>query len=215
MAVLCLSFAAQTRAQSNTPCTLVRVSHFGGSNTLEIVSRDEYVTLRKEVEQDNAAMEKAFNELRQDWKKRHDRMITQTYTDKDGRQQETKVKAPVPLFPLRRPPDREMHPVFQFPSIEAAEAKKTELEGTASATGLGHLKRADPSKKASGGDNKRREDKGYLPDDPSAEQLEEQLMVKFEEISQAPDAAGDDKGKKDKSGREIRRLGAGTGKGLK
>jgi hypothetical protein len=215
MAALCLWFFGEAHAQTNTPCTLVRVSCFGDSNALVVVTRDDYVALRKEVAQDKAAMDKAFSELRMEWKKRHDRMISRFYTDKDGRQQETQIKAPVPAFPLKHPTDREMHPVAQFPSLEAAEAKKKEFDEEESAKAARAGKRPDFARKTAGDDikeKKHREDQGYLPDDPSTEQLHEQLMAKFDEIRQTPAAGGDDKGKKDKPAHEARHPGADAGK---
>ena len=225
-AALWLCCAAVTRAQSGAPYILARVSYFGASNELVAVSRTDYFALVKEVGRDNAFMDKAYGEMRKEWVKRHDRMVTQTYTDKQGRQQEIKTKAPAPSFPLKRRPDRAVQALYQFADLAAAQAKKKELEDAEDAKDARNamltddgtkkrlnpedvarpgmapvsLKRPDPPKKATGGgaDRKRREARGYLTDDPSDEQLKKQLMDKFATVKQAAEKADKDlKGKQD------------------
>jgi hypothetical protein len=200
VALLSLVVCSSAVAQTNTiqSYTIVRKTGFDGAVTFEIMPGQDYPAYRRDVDVQNQTMDDVFNDLRREWNKRHDREILKTTRDEKGVEKQYMAKAPVPPFPLTRPPECRVRPVTQCPTLETAEAKKKELaekepglagktskpqtDGPAAGgrdlSSKSRTKRPEFGSRARSSDGPRRAEDGYLPDDLTEEQLHAELLAR-------------------------------------
>ena len=123
-------------AQTAETFTLVKVSNFDGSITVDVLNPEKLVELRKDIVLENKLIRDAYANVTRDWRKSHDNItVKQTITFKDQKR-EVDVKVPPPPFPLKRPSPREIVQSGVYSTAEAAAERKAALEATLKTAGV-------------------------------------------------------------------------------
>jgi hypothetical protein len=121
-------FVSAVLTQAAETYTLVRVSNFDGTTSIDALAPVALAELRKDVALENRLIKDAYQNVAQEWKRsRKGKTVKQTINYKDMRR-EVEVPAPMPPFPLKCPKPRVISQVGTFPTPEAAAEKKRALE---------------------------------------------------------------------------------------
>lgn len=111
--------SAHGEAKDTERFMLVTVRDLDGTSVNQIMSKDEYMALAKEIRSDNRMLNHAYTKVRKEWQEEQEK--TQT-GKKDGKQSK---KQP---FPLKKPQPKQVSCRGIFNSKEEAEEKKAEYD---------------------------------------------------------------------------------------
>jgi hypothetical protein len=119
------NIAAQDEAEKETQetppvYTVVKVIDIDGVATFSMLLPDELKTLTKSVDSEEKALDRAYNNLKDDWKKKH------APSTQGGQAPKKKVK--IPDFPLKRPNPKSLKTLGKFPSEAAADEAQKQYE---------------------------------------------------------------------------------------
>jgi hypothetical protein len=131
-----LFFPAQGRTEEEAEPTppaspslvLVRMTDYEGLTTYKSSTPEEFRELAAAAKNDNEVLAKAYDNLRDEWKKTKTKVEKRTVTQ-GGKARQIEVKLPAPPFPLSKcPAPREVRQAGLYTTAEELEKAKAPLE---------------------------------------------------------------------------------------
>ena len=129
--LMCLfALHAQGQEATNEDFTVARVTHFDAPTGIVVLTATTLKELTKEVALDNRALDKAWDNVRKEWREKHStNTVSRTATTPSRLntaqgQQTVKAKVTMASFPLKRPPLRRITVLATLSTEAAANAMK-------------------------------------------------------------------------------------------